>query len=196
MRNYENGNLILRLWYVSHRNRALLKLCEDQIFSEYNLTTEQYTVLVAIKHVGGVARPSDIARWIGRSQNSVSMIVDRMVKAGLLKRVRDRRDRRVVNVSITSKAENALKPAIRAGWEFIQKITSPLSNEDMHSFIKQHDTLRYEILKYLNPEVNVDEMARNDDESHANLMERLIQYALPSTPEAKRQGGKKEKTRR
>ncbi len=190
-KKYEDGNLILRLWYVSHRTRDLFKMCEDKIYSEYNLTTEQYTVLAAIKHIGGTARPTDIAQWIGRSVNSVSMIVDRMVKAGLLKRVRDRGDRRVVNVSITNKAENALKPAIRAGWNFIQKVTSPLSNEDMHSFIKQHDTLRYEILKYLNPGANVEEMARNDDESHANLMERLIQYALPSTPEAKRQDGDK-----
>ena len=190
-KKYEDGNLILGLWYVSHRTRALFKMCEDKIYSEYNLTTEQYTVLAAIKHIGGTARPTDIAQWIGRSVNSVSMIVDRMVKAGLLKRVRDRGDRRVVNVSITNKAENALKPAIRAGWNFIQKVTSPLSNEDMHSFIKQHDTLRYEILKYLNPEANVDEMARNDDEQHANLMERLVQYALPSTPEAKRQDGEK-----
>jgi len=191
MRNYDNGNLILKLWYVSHRNRALLKMCEDQIYSEYNLTTEQYSVLVAIKHIGGVARPTDIARWIGRSPNSVSMIVNRMVKAGLLKSVRDRRDRRVVNVSITSKAENALKPAIRASWEFIQKITSPLGYEDKHTYIRMHDTLRYELLKYLNPGANVEKMARNDDESHANLMERLIHYALPSTAEAKRQGGKK-----
>jgi len=194
MRNYDNGNLILKLWYVSHRNRALLKMCEDQIYSEYNLTTEQYSVLVAIKHIGGVARPTDIARWIGRSPNSVSMIVNRMVKAGLLKSVRDRRDRRVVNVSITSKAENALKPAIRASWEFIQKITSPLGYEDKHTYIRMHDTLRYELLKYLNPGANVEKMARNDDESHANLMERLIHYALPSTAKAKRQSGKKVKT--
>ncbi|TET67057.1 MAG: MarR family transcriptional regulator [Candidatus Aminicenantes bacterium] len=191
--NFENGNLVLTLWYVSHRTRALLKKCEDQIYSEYNLTTEQYSVLAAIKHIGGTARPTDIAQWLGRSTNAVSMIIDRMVKAGLLRRVRDRSDRRVVNVSITSKAENALKPAIRAGWEFIQKITSPLSNEDKHTFIKLHDTLRYEIFKYLNPGANVEEMARNDDESHANLMERLIQYALPSTPEANRQGDEKGK---
>ncbi len=189
--NFEDGNLILRLWYASHRTRALLKMCEEQIYGEYNLTMEQYAVLAAIKYIGSTARPTDIARWLGRSTNAVSMIVDRMVKADLLRRVRDRSDRRVVNVSITSKAENALKPATRAGWEFIQKITSPLSNEDKHTFIRQHDALGYEMLKYLNPGVDVEEMARNDDEGHANLMERLVQYALPSTPEVKRQGGKK-----
>ena len=128
--NFEDGNLVLRLWYLMHRTRALFKMCEDQIYGEYSLTMEQYSVLVAIKHIGGTARPTYIARWLGRSTNSISMIVDRMVKAGLVRRVRDRRDRRIVNVSITSKAENALKPAIRVGWEFIQKITSPLAYED------------------------------------------------------------------
>jgi len=183
--NFEDGNLVLRLWYASHRTRALLKMCEDKIYGEYNLTTEQYTVLVSIKYMGGVARPSDIAQWIGRSPNSVSMIVDRMVKDGLLRRVRDRRDRRVVNVSITKKAEDSLEPAIRAGWEFIQKITSPLSNEEKHTFIRLQDTLRYEIFRYVNPGANVDEMVRDDDERHANLMERLVQYALSSTPKVK-----------
>ena len=186
IKKYEDGNLVLRLWYSSHRTRSLLKMCEDQIYGEHNLTTEQYTVLVAIKHMGGVARPSNIARWITRSPNSVSMIIDRMVKDGLLKRVRDKRDRRVVNVSITRKAEDSLKPAIAAGWEFIQKITSPLSNEEKHAFIKSHDTLRNEIFRYLYPGANVDEMIRNDDESHANLMERLVKYALPSTAIIKR----------
>jgi DNA-binding MarR family transcriptional regulator len=122
------------------------------------------------------------------------MIVDRMVKVGLVRRVRDKGDRRVVNVTITSKAEKALKPATLAGWEFIQKITSPLPYEDKHTFIKLHDTLRYKMLEYLNPGMNIEELARNEDEQHANLMERLIQSALPSTPKIKRRVNKKGKT--
>jgi len=169
-------------------------MCEDQIYNECNLTTEQYSVLVTIKYLGGSAKPSEIARWLIRSPNSISMIVDRMVKAGLLRRVRDKSDRRVVHVTITSKAETALKPATLAGWEFIQKITSPLSYDAKHTFIRLHETLKYEIFKYLNPGVNVEEMARNEAESHANLMERLVQYALPSTLDIKRQGGEKGKT--
>jgi MarR family 2-MHQ and catechol resistance regulon transcriptional repressor len=192
--NHEDGNLVLRLWYLMHRNRALLKMCEDQIYGEYNLTMEQYAVLAAIQHIGGTARPTDIARWLGRSTNSVSMIVDRMVKVDLLRRVRDRSDRRVVNVSITSKGNTAVQPASRASWEFIEKITSPLAYEDKHIYIRLNEALRYELLKYLNPRVNVGEMARNEDEQHANLMERLIQSALPSTPEAKRQSSEKGKT--
>ena len=177
-----------------HRDYALLKNCEDQMYGEKGLTTEQFAVLVAIKYLDDPVRPTDVARWIGRRTNSVSMIIDRMAKAGLVRRVRDRSDRRVVRLIITSKGEDILEPATLAGWEFVQKIMLPLSNEDRHTFVRLLETLRYETYNYLNPGKDIEEMVRNDNKSHVNLMERLFQYALPSRPEAKRQGGKKGKT--
>jgi DNA-binding MarR family transcriptional regulator len=186
--------LNLRLWRLVYQTYTLLKKCEDQIFEEHGLTTEQYGVLVAMEYLGSPIRITDIARWLERSTNSVSMIIDRMVKAGLVNRVRDRADRRVVRLVITSKGENALKPATLAGWNFIQKIMSPLSDEDRYTFARLHETLEYEIFKYLNPGEDVEERVRDEAKQHANLMERLVQYSLPSTPEAKRQGRKKRKT--
>jgi DNA-binding MarR family transcriptional regulator len=191
---FESENLTLRLWLLMHRAYVSLKNCEDQIFGEKGLTTEQYAVLVTIKYLGNPVNITDVAQWIGRRTNSVSMQVDRMVKSGLLRRVRGRVDRRVVRLTITSKAENMLKPATLAGWEFIQKILSPLSDEDKHTFIRLLETLMYQTLNYLNPREDIEEMIRNETKQHANLMERLIQYTLPSTPQAKRQGGEKGKT--
>jgi DNA-binding MarR family transcriptional regulator len=164
------------------------------MYGEKGLTMEQYATLVAIKYLNDPVRPTDVARWIGRRTNSVSMMVDRMVKAGLVRRERDRRDRRVVRLIITSKAENALKPATRAGWEFIQKIMSPLSDEDRQTFARLLETLRYQTMNYLNPGEDIEEMVRNDDKSHVNLRGRLVQRGLTSTPQAKHQGGKKRKT--
>jgi len=194
--NYESENLILRLWCLTHRTRDLLRRCEDQVFGEYNLTTEQYAVLSTMKYLASPVRPTDLAQWLERSTNSVSMLVDRMVKAGLVSRKRDTHDRRVVHVAMTSKGENALKPATLAGWEFIQKILSPLSHEDRHTLASLLEMVKYNALEYLNPGVDIEAMRRNEAKSQANLMERLIQYTSPSTPEAKRQGGEKGKTKK
>jgi DNA-binding MarR family transcriptional regulator len=191
---FERENLTLKLWLLMHRAYISLKGCEDQLYGEKGLTTEQYAVLVTIKYLGEPVKVTDVAQWIGRRTNSVSMQVDRMVKAGLLRRVRDRVDRRAVHLIITSKGENMLKPATLAGWEFIQKILSPLSYEDKHTFARLLEMLRYQTLNYLNPGEDIEEMIRNETKQHANLMERLIQYTLPSTPQAKRQGGEKGKT--
>jgi len=192
--NLNLEHIALRLWFLSHRTHELLRRCEDQVFGEYSLTTEQYTILAIIKYIDDPVRITDVARWSGRSTNSVSMIIDRMVKAGLVRRVRDRKDRRTVFVTITSKAENALKPATLAGLEFIQEILSALSSDDRRTFVNLHEMVKYKALEYLNPGVDIEEMQRNEVTSQANLVERLVQYISPSTPEAKRQGSKKKKT--
>jgi DNA-binding MarR family transcriptional regulator len=192
--NLEPEHLALRVWFLTHRTHELLRRCEDQVFGEYNLTTEQYTVLVTIKYLDDPVRPTDVARWIGRSPNSVSMIVDRMVKAGLVRRIRDRGDRREVRLVITSKGENAIKPATLAGVEFIQKILSPLSYEDRRTLVSLNEVVKDNAFKYLNPGVDIEEMKKNEITNQANLIERLRQYISTSTPQAKRQGGEKGKT--
>ena len=192
--NSKSENLALRLWFITHRTRDVLMNCEDKIFGKYGLTSEQYGVLAIMKLLSGRVRVTDLARGLERSTNSVSMIVDRMVKVGLLKRERDRSDRRVVNVFMTSKGENALKPATLAGFKFIQEITSPLSDEDKRAFVSLHEVVKYKALKYLDPGVDVEEMKKNDITNRPDLMKRLRQYISTSTPEAKGQGGEKRKT--
>jgi DNA-binding MarR family transcriptional regulator len=194
--NFEYENTILRLWLLIHRSYTLLRNCEDQVYPEHGLTTEQYGVLVTIKYLQNPVRITDVAQWMGRSTNSTSMIVDRMVKAGLVKRMRSKGDRRVVRVVNTSKGENSLKAATLAGWDFIQKIMSSLSHNDRRTLVKLLETLKYGTLNYLNPGEDVEEMVRDEAKRHANLMERLVQYTLPTTPKAKRQGGEKRKIKR
>jgi DNA-binding MarR family transcriptional regulator len=192
--NFESTELTLRLWRQVYQTYTLLKKSEDQIFEEYGLTTEQYGVLVAIDYFGGSTKVTDIARWLERSTNSISMIVDRMVKAGLVRRARSTGDRREVRVTNTSKGQEALKPANLASLEVVQKILSPLSHEDRLTLLSLLGAIKYEILKYLNPGVDVEEMKKNEFKQAANVKKWLSEYALPSTPEAKRQGGEKRKT--
>jgi DNA-binding MarR family transcriptional regulator len=194
--NSKSVELALRLWRQVYQTYTLLKRCEDQIFEEHGLTTEQYAVLVSMEYLGEPVRVTDVAHWLERSTNSISMIVDRMVKAGLVTRRRDTRDRRVVYVSSTSKAQNALKPANVASLEVVSKILLPLSYEDRSTLLNLLGTVKYEILKYLNPGVDIKEVKRNELEQAANLKRWLSEYSLPSTLRAKRQGGEKRKTKK
>jgi DNA-binding MarR family transcriptional regulator len=155
---------------------------------------EQFSVLVTIKYLREPARPTDIAQWLARSPNSVSMLVDRMVKAGLVRRVRDRSDRRVVNVFVTNKGESALEPATRAVWDFIWELLSQLPRENRHTLASLLETVKRQALEYINPGVDIEKITKNEAECHANLIEQLDKYISSSTPEAKRQGKKKEKT--
>jgi DNA-binding MarR family transcriptional regulator len=179
-------------WVLLRQAYNLILKCEDRVFSEYKLTTEQHTVLMVIKHISGPVRITDIARWLDRSVNSVSMIIDRMVKAGLVRRVRDRKDRRTVFVSMTSKAEKAYVPATAAGWELIQEILLPLSDEDKRTLIRILETLRDKTYDYLGSGGVVEEVRSNKNEM-AQFMKQAAEYKSSSAPETKRQGGEKRK---
>ena len=180
-------------WTLLRQAYNLILKCEDRVFSEYGLTTEQHAVLMVIKHISPPVRITDVALWLDRSVNSVSMIVDRMVKAGLVRRVRDRKDRRTVFLTITSKAEKAFVPATAAGWGLIQEILSPLSDEDRLTLIKLLEALRDKAYDYLGSGEVVEEVRRSETENMAQLMKQAAEYTSPSTPEAKRQRGKKKK---
>jgi DNA-binding MarR family transcriptional regulator len=191
--NSDATNVTVRLWLLARQTGDVFRTCMDKLFRKYNITTEQYEVLVSTKYLGDRVNISDIARWLRRSTNSVSMIVDRMVKAGLVRRVRDKSDRRVVWLLLTSKGENILELASPACWETINELLSPLSYEDRRTFVSLFETVNYKALEYLNPGQDVKEMVRNMAERHVRLMKRVPPYARITIPKAKRQGGKKKK---
>jgi DNA-binding MarR family transcriptional regulator len=195
-KNYESENTLLRVWLLLHRVRDALALCEDSMLAKYGITTEQFGVLASVRSRGGSLRPTDLASILERSPNSISMLVDRMVKAGVVKRTRDRTDRRVVNVALTDKGKKAVEPAVPASWEFIQKILSPVSDKDRHSLAALLETVKCECLRYLNPEKDMAEIIKNSVTNQPNLYERMLKNLLPSGFAAKRQGRGKGKTER
>jgi DNA-binding MarR family transcriptional regulator len=190
---FESENTVLRVWLLLHRVRDALFLCEDSVFADYGLTTEQFTLLAAVKGGGGSLRPSDLASYMERSPNSVSMLVDRMVKAGLVKRARDRKDRRVVNVTLTGKGEKAVEQAAPAGWELVEKVLSPVSGRDRRALASLLETIKCECLGYLNPGVDMAEIVKGSVTRRPDL-HRLWNKAFPSGVQAKRRVTRRKKT--
>jgi len=192
--NINPTDITVKSWLLARQTGDLLRNCMDQLFREYSITTEQYEVLVSTKYLSNRVKITDIARWLRRSTNSVSMIIDRMVKAGLVKRIRDRSDRRIVYVVITSKAENILELASPVCWETIKEILSPLSYEDRRTFVRLFEMVHYKALEYLNPGEDIEKIFKDRAESHARLMKQVPPYAQITVHETKPQGGKKRKT--
>jgi len=157
------------------------------MLKEYGLSVEQLSVLSVISYFGGSARIADISEWLERSPNSVSMIVDRMVKASLVRRTRDRVDHREVHVSATGKGEAAFKPAYPAMIELVRRIFQPLSQADMNTMAGLLGTVKYETLKCWNLDMDVKEVERRDSKKLADEERWLGKSGLLSVPAAKGQ---------
>ena len=173
----EQENTALRLWLLLPRVGDALQRCFDLVFSKYGISNEQTRVLALIKYQGPM-RPVDIAAFIERAPNSMSMLVDRMVKAGLVRRTRDRKDRRAVFVSLTNKGDEAIGPAIPAGWEFVKKLMSSLSYDDQRVVADTLETLKCELTSYLNPEMDKTEIEEKSLTRNTNLYKQMLNTFL------------------
>ncbi|MFP3898156.1 MAG: MarR family winged helix-turn-helix transcriptional regulator [Dehalococcoidia bacterium] len=185
---FEGKTQNLRAFMLLHRVRDLLFRCQDRAVGEFGLTAEQYSVLVAIAFLDDPVRATDIGRWMDRKVNSISMIVDRMVRAGLVSRERDLPDRREVRLAITKEGEQALKAANPKVSRLVEDILSSLSREDAHNLIRTLETLRDRAARYYNPEVNIREMATYETEDMASLMRRMARYHSTDAPKTARRG--------
>ena len=183
--NYESENTVLRLWLLLRRVGDTLMRCQDLLFSKSELTTEQWGVLTAIK-ARGPLRPSDLSRILERTPNSMSMLIDRMVKAGSVRRTRDRKDRRVVTVSLTETGQISVEPAIVAGWEFIHEILSPLSYDEQRDLANSLERVKCELDSYLCPDMDKAAIAKSSFTNDPNLYKRMLKNLLPPGYESKR----------
>ncbi|MBO5917301.1 MAG: MarR family transcriptional regulator [Oscillospiraceae bacterium] len=85
-------------------------------FSRQDLTFPQAMVLTALGEEGEMPI-SQLAQCTGSTNSTVSGIVDRLERMGLVKRVRSEQDRRVIYVALTESSramERAVEPDVNA----------------------------------------------------------------------------------
>ncbi|XGU21308.1 MarR family winged helix-turn-helix transcriptional regulator [Rhodococcus sp. 3Y1] len=117
-----------RVWrdlVVSHS--VILGKMEADLRTTTGLTLGQYDVLLRLHEApGNTIRMGDLAELVLVTTSGVTRVVDRLVEAGLVERVRPDNDRRVVTVSMTPAGKKTLRkrpPYTREG----PPNTSPIS---------------------------------------------------------------------
>ena len=96
----------------------------QKLVREAGLTTPQLLVMQAIEKEGAPST-SALARHIVVSQATVTRIIDRLERAGLVRREKSSTDKRVVNVSLTD-----------AGRVKLEAAPEPLQSEFLREFRK------------------------------------------------------------
>ena len=88
----------LNLWRTYDR----LRLLEDELFSKFDLTAQQYNTLRLLKaaHPQKVATLNLAGRLVSRAPD-ITRLLDKLAERGLIERQRPADNRRVVNVGIT-----------------------------------------------------------------------------------------------
>lgn len=95
------------------------------------LTLPQAAVMWTLGVYGGITTMSDLAQMTHQSGATVTGIVDRLTNAGLVERVRDRGDRRVVYVQVTEAGTTKLEEIEAERQKQTEQMTKQLTDEEL-----------------------------------------------------------------
>jgi len=119
------------------------RICKD---AGYNLTPEEADTLMIIRHCDGLPQ-SQLANILGKDKAAVTRLMNSLVKSGLVGRVQDQQDRRIVRAQITEQGKQAFVQV----WPELKK----LSDQALFG-ISAHDlALMQQTLKAINANLGV-----------------------------------------
>ena len=140
------------LWILLDQTYVAASKCQEVEFAKAGLTLQQYRVLMVVDAAQQPVTVTDVARWLDRNTNSISLIIDRMEKIDLVKRVRDLKDRRSLRLVMTAKGQDLFSQATKHGLELLDTIRSCCTDEEIQTLINLLGRLREKVLEELIPE--------------------------------------------
>lgn len=108
---------------------------QKEALAAFDVTPIQYGVINCV-HYLNLTNPKDIANYLEVENSTISGILERMEKKGLLIRSIDENDRRYIKVSLTGKAINLVGPINEAVDEVNREVAEYFSEDDFQEFKK------------------------------------------------------------
>lgn len=134
VRNVLSKDKNYMLWWLIQQAKSEWETLRERELRPHGATMTQVSVLFIIMLIGDEATPAEISRRTLREPHSVSRILDRMEKAGLIKKGNDLPQKNLVRVRITDKGRGIYRQATRMN--SINRVLSVLSEEEREQLSK------------------------------------------------------------
>lgn len=92
-----------------------------KIIKNSDISPAQFDLL-QILYFRGPKRVTDISIILGITKSTTTGLINRLESSGYLKKVKDKKDKRVTTITITEKGKNVIDEVINARVEFMQKV--------------------------------------------------------------------------
>ena len=94
--------------WLSRTRDAIIRTREREL-RQYNISCIQSTVMQIIQALGDKATPAEISRWAFRESQSVSELLNRMEKEGLVEKIKDLDRKNMVRAVLTERGLEAYR---------------------------------------------------------------------------------------
>jgi DNA-binding MarR family transcriptional regulator len=141
------------LWGRLFLATKLVERAREVELSRVNISLIQAMVLYALKVSPEPLTPSKLARMLCREQHSMSALIDRMEKQGLIQKKHDLYPKNLVRVVVTARGEEAFQR--QRSVNAVTNITSSLTKEERETLGSCADKMRLwalELLRQMQPD--------------------------------------------
>lgn len=122
------------LAYLLARASQLVSQEFHQELEQRQVPTMHWRVLVTLND--GPMHLTDLAKIVLEKQPTMSKIIDRMEKLGLVQRQTGVADRRSTLVSITAEGRRVVKPLVRLAHKHEQEVLAPLGEDNARVLVE------------------------------------------------------------
>ena len=129
----ETADVVLRAW--------------QKELNQYGISPVEAATLWVVQVLDEMATPAEISRWILRKSHTVSELVNRMAKGGLVRKTKNLRRKNSVRVCITDKGKQVYNHARQR--EAIHTAMSVLHEEERKQLMASLEKIRSSGLKQL-----------------------------------------------
>jgi MarR family 2-MHQ and catechol resistance regulon transcriptional repressor len=141
----------LDVWWRLRQVEHVMERALQWQFDVHGITPPQIDILMILSVSRTPLTPSDIAAYVFRERHSISELLTRMQKAGYVKKVRSKKDKRFVTIRMLPKAKELWRDFTRAGLVYysIRIVKSALSEEEIRQLDELLKKLRDNALQEL-----------------------------------------------
>ena len=134
-------------WYwLYHTRDAIYAARKKELQSIGVKTPIRAAVLFRVQALDNKATPSELSRWLFRKPHTISSLLARMEKEGLVRRTKDISRKGVIRVALTKKGEQVYYKAVRKS-EALHEIISCLSENEQELLKEYLEKLRDQALR-------------------------------------------------
>ena len=120
----------------------------ERLSRKSSLTLSQFCTLWLLNAVEQPLLASEIVHYVPVEQSAVSLLIDKLYEMGLVTRRRSRRDRRIVEISITKKGDEKFLEASPAVFNVMQQIFHTTSKSDHQKKLSSIRAIRNKIIEF------------------------------------------------
>ena len=112
---------------------AYNRMCEP-VLLKYDIPQVSFDILMFLENNPEFCTAQEISEVRGIKKNLVSVHVEKLVQAGLLRRGAVSGDRRKISLAVTEKAKPIIESGLAAQQKFFERLTDGISEEDWRAY--------------------------------------------------------------